>query len=69
MKVYINYQLMDSVDIWSTELIGLSRAGAVILEGVDNSSSNIHNINRLNPAKKKLHSCNSLLVKNRKHII
>jgi hypothetical protein len=63
LKVCNNYQLMNSVDICSTKLIGLSHAGAVILEGVDNSSSNIHNINGLNPSK-KLHPCNSLLVKN-----
>jgi hypothetical protein len=49
--VYDNYQVSNSVNIWSTELIGLSHAGAIILEGVDNGSSNIHNINRLKPAK------------------
>uniref|UniRef100_A0A0E0NMA6 Uncharacterized protein n=1 Tax=Oryza rufipogon TaxID=4529 RepID=A0A0E0NMA6_ORYRU len=44
---------MNSINLWSTKSVALSHAGAIILEGVDNSSSNIHNINRLNPAKTK----------------
>jgi len=46
-----SYQLMDSVNLRAPKFIYLSHASAVVLEGVDNSSSNIDYINRLNPAK------------------
>jgi hypothetical protein len=54
---------MDSVNFRPPKFIYLSHASAVILEGVDNSSSNINDINRLNPAKGK-HHVNYLLAKN-----